>query len=32
MITFKQFAGELETVFAGTSRYPANLGEAPGPI
>jgi hypothetical protein len=30
MITFKQFAGKLETIPAGTSWYLADLGEARG--
>jgi len=30
MMTFKQFAGKLETIPAGTSWYPADLGEARG--
>ena len=30
MMTFNQFAGKLETIPAGTSWYPADLGEARG--
>jgi hypothetical protein len=30
MMTFKQFAGKLETIPAGTSWYLADLGEARG--
>jgi hypothetical protein len=30
MMTFKQFAGKLESITAGTSRYPADPGEVRG--